>query len=61
MRVKGERFEKCKVCEKKWNISIFQEIPDTGYICKDCSNKMKRIKERYNVQSKSNQKTKQKA
>lgn len=41
----GEYIEmtaKCTVCGYDWNVSPFQRIPQTGYICPACHGRMKR-------------------
>ena len=35
-------FATCKECGKRWNISVFQQIPNNGYICPYCRGKAKR-------------------
>jgi len=43
---KGARMIMCKVCDKVWNVSVRQEVPDHGYLCPDCTHKM--LEERRN-------------
>lgn len=33
---------KCNKCSKTWNISVFQQIPNSGYLCPYCKGKAKR-------------------
>lgn len=32
----------CTCCGHLWNISIYQKIPRSGYICPYCESKLKR-------------------
>jgi hypothetical protein len=41
MANKERRFSVCKVCRKKWNISIYQDT-SRGYICPYCWGKRRR-------------------
>ena len=31
---------RCVICGEMWNVSIYQSIPKTGYICPACTKKM---------------------
>ena len=31
---------RCVICGEMWNVSIYQSIPKTGYICPVCTKKM---------------------
>lgn len=36
-RVRGEgRYEYCRCCGRRWNVSTLQKIPFEGYICPEC-------------------------
>lgn len=30
----------CVGCGLRWNVSVYQRIPDTGYICPHCTSRM---------------------
>src|SRR5665648_1227794 len=50
------RYKKCKRCRLTWNISVGQYIPETGYVCPNCSDSVKEREEARNVKSEFNEK-----
>lgn len=30
------RHEKCRKCGKVWNVSVYTEVPEIGYLCPTC-------------------------
>lgn len=35
------RYISCVGCGTEWNVSIYQKIPRTGYICPHCESKLR--------------------
>jgi hypothetical protein len=39
-----KRFCKCIYCREAWNVSKFQRVPWTGYVCPGCAAKDKKFR-----------------
>ena len=42
---------KCVGCELDWNVSIYQKIPRTGYICPHCESRLRAGETLPNIQA----------
>lgn len=48
-RYPDERFERCRECGYRWNVSIGAKMPPSGYLCPVCRSKYgERKKEKKN-------------
>ena len=42
--MRGIRFEECKGCGQRWNVSVFAAVPCFGYMCPKCRYERNRLR-----------------